>query len=149
MPTSLEIVGSGPLESQLRFQVKALGIENFVEFSGTIPWGPPLQSRYCAADLFVLPSISEGMPRVVLEAMACALPVVSTNTGGVKEILFDEDMVPPGNIEALSCKLQEVICDPLRLEAMSRRNFEIVQQFRLDVLRSGKQSFYKRLAGNN
>ena len=79
-----------------------------------------LPSYYNAADLFVLPSKSgEGLPLVALEAMACGLPVVATDVGGIKEILLREygKLVPPNDPQLLA----EAVLDFSAVDFSSRR----------------------------
>lgn len=93
----------GNIEPQLREQVKALGLEGRVHFLGALP-PQRLRLPLSAADLFVLPTRNEGWANVLLEALACGLPVVTTDVGGNKEVICDDDLgivVPFGDQEAL------------------------------------------------
>ncbi len=81
------IVGAGPLVSQLKLEVKTLGLSEKIRFVGVQPDIPEILN---ALDIFVLPSRSEGMPNAVLEAMACGVPVISTSVGGVPEVIESE-----------------------------------------------------------
>jgi glycosyltransferase involved in cell wall biosynthesis len=97
-------VGKGPDLESVRAQVKQLGLEAHFRLAGFVS-DADLPSYYNLADLFVLPSKSgEGLPLVAMEAMACGLPVVATDVGGVKEVLPSEygKLVPPNQPEALS-----------------------------------------------
>jgi len=71
-----------------RDQARDLGLEQLVDFVDEVPWGE-LPGYMQQADVFVLPSFSEGLPLVLLEAMACGLPVVSTRCGGPQEVVED------------------------------------------------------------
>ncbi len=84
---TLDLVGDGPLRQSLHDQAEALGISPWVFFRGFMVMGPALNECYKAADIFLLPSVSEGSPRVVLEAMAHSLPVVATPVGNIPELL--------------------------------------------------------------
>ncbi len=80
----LNIIGSGPLEAQLRHRAETLGLSGSIHFLGRQP--PTEVARHMnAADVFCLASWNEGFPNVILEAMACGLPVVSTDVGGIRE----------------------------------------------------------------
>jgi glycosyltransferase involved in cell wall biosynthesis len=97
-------VGKGPDLESVRAQVKQLGLEANFRLAGFVS-DADLPLYYNLADLFVLPSKSgEGLPLVAMEAMACGLPVVATDVGGVKEILPPEygRLVPPNQPKALS-----------------------------------------------
>ncbi len=80
------IVGEGPLEPKLIQEVQTLGLSEKIHFAGAQPNIPEILN---ALDVFVLPSLSEGMPNVVLEAMACGLPVIATAVGGTPEVVED------------------------------------------------------------
>jgi len=98
------VVGKGPDMNSVQTQIKQLGIEPNFKLAGFVP-DQELAAYYNTADLFVLPSKSgEGLPLVALEAMACGLPVIATNVGGINEILINKfgRLVPPNNPQALS-----------------------------------------------
>ncbi|MBK8791099.1 MAG: glycosyltransferase family 4 protein [Holophagaceae bacterium] len=75
-----------------------------------------------AADLFVIPSYAEGLPRVLIEAMAAGLPCIGSNVGGIPELIPDEDRVPPKDPDKLAAVLLEVLDNPSRLNEMASRN---------------------------
>jgi glycosyltransferase involved in cell wall biosynthesis len=81
----LHLVGSGPLHDPLRRRAARLGLADWVRFHGSLPHST-LPQWFQAADALVLASRSEGAPNVVLEAAACACPVVASRVGGVPEI---------------------------------------------------------------
>lgn len=83
---SLLIIGQGELDQELKALAEALGIGNRVQFLGAMPQ-EKLPEYYSAADALVLASSREGWPNVLLEAMACGTPVVSTSVGGTAEIV--------------------------------------------------------------
>ncbi|MDZ7290121.1 MAG: glycosyltransferase family 4 protein [candidate division KSB1 bacterium] len=102
--TTLIIIGSGELEAVLKRRVFALGIDKQVIWPGRKPH-EEIPFWMSAADFLVLPSLSEGYPNVILEALACGTPVIASRVGGVPEILVSPDlgiMVPPGDSEALA-----------------------------------------------
>ena len=84
------IGGNGPLKGILEQQIKRLGLGDHVKLVGRIPHSEVF-SWYSAADIFVLPSISEASACVVIEAMACGKPVVATNNHGSEDIIISDD----------------------------------------------------------
>jgi sugar transferase (PEP-CTERM/EpsH1 system associated) len=80
------IIGDGPLREPLGHLAETLGIDKQVHFLGARAEIPELLN---AMDIFVLPSLSEGLPMSVLEAMGCGLPVVATRVGGIPEVVVD------------------------------------------------------------
>jgi glycosyltransferase involved in cell wall biosynthesis len=97
-------VGKGPDFNNVQVRIKQLGIERNFKLTGFVK-DEDLPLYYNTADLFVLPSKSgEGLPLVALEAMACGLPVVATNVGGIREIMNNKygKLVPPNNADLLA-----------------------------------------------
>lgn len=86
LPFRLRIVGTGKEDGTLRAQAREMGLESVVEFAGN---RIDIVREYSWCELLVLPSRFEGMPNVVLEAMACARPVLSTTIGGCAEVVTD------------------------------------------------------------
>ena len=104
------IIGQGPLAGSLQAQVDRLGLGERVRLLGPRRQAE-LPDWYRAADVFVLPSHSEGVPNVLLEASACGLPCVATRVGGIPEISDRGDirMVPPADPAALVGAIGEVL----------------------------------------
>ncbi|MFC1865766.1 glycosyltransferase family 4 protein [Chloroflexota bacterium] len=101
------IAGDGPLRDKIQDMVQVEGLGEKVVFSGFVPHDK-IPEYMAAADIFVLPSLSEGMPLVLLEAMAAGLPIVATKVGGVPEIIKDGEngfLVEPSNSSELAKKI--------------------------------------------
>lgn len=97
------LVGCGPLEAELRARTEALCLQDAVRFHGRRPHSE-VPVWMAAADVFCLPSIREGCPNVILEALASGRPVVSTRVGGIPELTRPENslLVPPADAPALA-----------------------------------------------
>jgi glycosyltransferase involved in cell wall biosynthesis len=105
------IAGKGPDMIRVQSQIEHLGLEKNIKLTGFVA-DQDLPLYYNTADLFVLPSKSgEGLPLVALEAMACGLPVIATNVGGINEIMVKGfgKLVPANHPEALSDAIVEFI----------------------------------------
>jgi glycosyltransferase involved in cell wall biosynthesis len=103
------VVGKGPDLNNVQMRIRQLGIENNFRLTGFVK-DEDLPFYYNAADFFVLPSKSgEGLPLVALEAMACGLPVIATNVGGIREILMEDygKLVPSNQPELLAKAILE------------------------------------------
>ena len=138
----LTIVGDGKHRPELEAHVRKVGLEERVSFLGQIPAGEPVRHQFDQADLFVLPSRTEGLPRALLEAMARGLPCIASAVGGTGELLPAEDLVPPGDHAALARKICEVLSSPARMNDMARRNLERARDYRSEVLMERRRAFY-------
>jgi len=119
-PVHLTIVGDGPLRMGLEDQTRRLRLTDAVTFAGAIGQDR-IRDFYAAADAFVLPSFSEGLPVVLMEAMAMGLPVIASRITGIPELVregIDGLLVPPGNTEELAAAIQRVASDRAVREAM-------------------------------
>lgn len=107
----LVIVGEGYLHDQLISQVKGLGLEDSVIFTGFMEDVPEIISTF---DVAVLPSFFEGMGRVLLEAMAMGIPVVASRVGGIPDLVDHEKnglLVEPGDVDGLAASLMQILKD--------------------------------------
>lgn len=124
----LSLVGDGPEAAPLREKVRALGLAERVAFLG---WQE--RSRmpriYQEADIFVFPSVEEGMPNAMLEAMSCGLPVLACAVCGCEELVEHEHtglLVPPRDVDALAAALQRLCAAPDERHRMGRAGREAV-----------------------
>jgi glycosyltransferase involved in cell wall biosynthesis len=138
----LNIVGDGKHRKQLENQVSRLGLQEIVRFIGQLPAGEQVRQMMDAADLFVLASRTEGLPRAMIEAMARGLPCIGSTAGGIPELLPSEDMVCPGDADALARKIQEVLANPVRMKQMSERNIGVAKEYDSELLANRRKVFY-------
>jgi glycosyltransferase involved in cell wall biosynthesis len=138
-PVDLRIVGTGRLLPALRERARALGVESHVEFLGQLDRSG-VQHALDGADLFVLPSLQEGLPRALLEAMARGLPAVATDVGGNSELLPADCLVPARDARALAHKIREVSADD-RLRSRGERNEQVARHYHERVLAPVRRAF--------
>jgi colanic acid/amylovoran biosynthesis glycosyltransferase len=114
------IAGDGPLRSELESEIVALGLQDRVTLAGAVPHDEVLRLMQRAA-IFVLPAVvaadgdRDGIPNVILEAMAMSLPVISTRHSGIPEAVVDGTtglLVEPGDAAALAAAIRELLDDP-------------------------------------
>jgi glycosyltransferase involved in cell wall biosynthesis len=141
----LVVVGDGRYRASLEAQARALELVPHVHFRGQLTAGDAVQSQLDQADIFVLPSRAEGLPRALLEAMARGLPCIGSTVGGIPELLDLEDLVPPGDAAALALRLAEVIRDPGRMVRMSKRSLERATSYRMENLQAREFEFSKHI----
>lgn len=142
----LLIAGEGPLRSELERIVTAAPWGGRVHFLGPRDDIPRLMR---AAAVFVLPSLWEGMPNVVLEAMAAGVPIVATDVEGVRELLAPAGathIVPPGSAEMLRDRIESVLRDPDAAQE-SARDLQRVsgEQFTVEAMVQEYADLYREL----
>jgi len=140
----LSIYGYGDLHNELAAQIARLGLEGRVRLEGrTENSAATLQGL----DVFVFSSVNEGLPLVILEAMAAGLPIVTTGVGGIPEVLAKESawVCPPGNAEALAtAMLQAANCGDLPQKGeIARRLAE--SSYGIEHMAERYQDLYRRL----
>ncbi len=124
----LLIVGSGPEEIHLKKQVESLGISKQTIFAGRIS---NVQDYYALFNIFVLPTLSEGLGITVLEAMYSELPIIASSVGGIPEWLTHDKngiLVPPDNVFALRTALQYLLENPELTEKYGRQAKRDIQE---------------------
>ena len=101
----LHLIGDGSMRAEFEARAAELGVQDHVTFVGQLKAGEPIWQEMDKADMLILPSRQEGLPRVVIEAMARALPVVSNQIGGAPELLDGDQMVDELSIESFTNKV--------------------------------------------
>ena len=120
-------VGEGPLLDRLQTRAKQLGIGHKVHFLGMVPTMPQFLK---SCDILVRPSLTEGMPLVVLEAMACAVPIVASEVGGTPELLLHGEvgfLTRPMNIQDLAQYVGKLAADDALRSRMAKKARRFVE----------------------
>jgi glycosyltransferase involved in cell wall biosynthesis len=120
----LVIVGDGPYRGELEKITSKLNLDKFVSFEGRKD-KEEVKKYYQSADIFVLPSLSEGMPNVVLEAMACGLPIIMTPCEGSKELVTDNGIIT--SLDDLTDNLIKLCTDKSMRMEMRQKSLERVR----------------------
>ncbi len=129
----LRIIGEGPLRIALEQQIKTLQLEEYVTLVGAIP-SQEVWLEYKKADIFILSSVSEGSPFVIMEAMACGLAVIAPELHGIPEMIrngVDGQLFNTGSAEHLKSIMTDLMKSPTLRQALGkaaeisvRENFE-------------------------
>ncbi len=141
----LTLVGAGRRAGYFQKKACRLGVQDAIRFLGALPPGPLVVEQLDKADLFVLPSTTEGMPRALIEAMARGMPCIGTHVGGIPELLHSEDMVPARNAVRLASKILSTITNAARLERMARRNVQAARKYGYKDLNARRVQFYRKV----
>lgn len=126
---TVSLVGDGRCHGQLQDLARDLGISDRVRFVGRVNDRGRLWQELDAADLFVQPSRTEGLPRTLIEAMARGLPALGTDVGGIPELLPARYLVPAGRPDRLADALHRLAESPVELSSASREALERAADF--------------------
>lgn len=123
------VVGGGPLETELREQVRVAGLGDRVQFLG---WRDDASAIMPALDVFAMPSLWEGLPLALLEAMAAARPIVTTAVGDNAHLIRDGDngrVVQPADPAGLSRAIEDLVRNPDERRRLGQRAREDYRRF--------------------
>lgn len=144
--TEFVLAGEGPLRDELERRVAQLGIGHAVTFLGKRTDIPDIL-RTC--DLYVRPSLTEGLPLTVLEAMACGVPVIATPVGGTAEVVQDGVtglLIRPGEVDDLARATNDLLANPSRGRALAHQARALVQRsFNWDAVTRQTTAVYQEL----
>jgi glycosyltransferase involved in cell wall biosynthesis/GT2 family glycosyltransferase len=141
-PIVVLIAGDGPDRAALEAEVQARGLDETVRFLGRRDDVPELISL---SSVVVLPSLAESFGFVVLEAMSLGTPVVAAATGGIPELITDQDnglLVPPADSRSLADAISRVIENPQLARGLTERGKDCVAAFSFDRMIRGYESVY-------
>lgn len=127
----LVIIGDGPDYPKIKKQIESSEVSNSIILLGEIP-NKEVMNYYKIADLFINPSYSEGFPRVIIEAMACGLPIIATDVGGTKDIVGKkqrEYITDKDNIELLSKNIYILLTNEVLRRELIKENLEFVKRY--------------------
>lgn len=142
---SLRWLGDGRYRSEMVELTRQAGIADKVTFIGNIDSAEEVRQYLDAADLFVLPSRTEGLPRAMVEAMARGLPCIGTDIGGIPELLAQEALVPINNASWLAEKIDYFLNTSKFSDAQAKRNLAEAQSYAFDILEGRRLEFYQYL----
>jgi glycosyltransferase involved in cell wall biosynthesis len=147
-PTHLLLVGDGPERPRAEARAERLGLRHRVHFTG---FRQDIPALLAAADLFVFPSLTEGMPNALLEAMAAGLPVVACDVPGCHDLIDNQVnglLVPPRSARALAAAVAQLLADPAlarRLGRAARRT--VMRSHSQDICHANYAALYGRILG--
>ncbi|MCU0561200.1 MAG: glycosyltransferase family 4 protein [Desulfobacterales bacterium] len=141
----LVFVGKGALEKPLRAQAAFAGCSGRVKFLG---WRDDIARIMPLFDVFVLPSLNEGMGRVLVEAMAAGRPIVASRAGGIPDLVRHGEnglLVPPGDEAALAAGIALLLRDRGLAQRMGERGRRRCHEFGLPAMIAGLEALYRGL----
>lgn len=142
--TDLFILGDGPLKEELETYLKEHKLTQHIFMEGNVE---NVEQYLAEADAFVLSSNYEGLPLVILEAMASGLPIVSTDVGGVKDVVTDNGLlVEPHSIEKLASAMMQIKANDEMRKDFSERSKRNVMQFDSSIIAQEYIALYEKYA---
>ena len=146
IPVKFFIVGDGPLKEQLEYQIHHLGIGDNVILTGYRKDIPEILSLF---DIFVLPSVKEGLPMVLLEALAAKKAVIATNIGAIPKVIIHNEtglLVEPLSSNGLSRELTILLNNPAKAEQLGQTGYlRVKDYFSSDIMTDRYISLYAGL----
>lgn len=147
LPVHVVVVGDGPERANIKEAAAQAGIANRVRLMGHVKDVTPY---FAVADVLAIPSITEGSPNALLEAMMAGVPVVATSAGGIPEMVTDEVsalLVKPRDLEAMSQALRRVLTDQARAEKLKNTARELaISRHSPEARARALQQIYAELA---
>jgi glycosyltransferase involved in cell wall biosynthesis len=142
LAVQLCVVGGGRLQPALSREAEALGLTESVQFVGQVS-AESVATYLDAADVFVLPSLTEGLPRALVEAMARGLPAVASAVGGIPELLPASCLAEPGDAAGLAARIADVLRNDDRRRFLARANVRRAADFSEQRLARIRRAFFE------
>lgn len=139
----VRIAGRGRLRQSLHNLAMKAGVGERVRFVGYLETPDKVRAFLDESDLFVIPSLTEGLPRALVEAMARSLPCVGTAVGGIPELLDSADLVPRNDSSALASAISRFVVSRRRREEASKRNYCRACAFSKEIIEAKRVDFYR------
>ena len=141
----LVYVGKGDLEEEVRSEVTRMGVSERVAFLG---WRDDIPEIMQVLDIFVLPSLNEGMGRVLVEAMAAGKPIVASDVGGIPDLVKDGQngfLVKPGDANDLSFAIEKLLDDKKMREEMGKKGRAMAKDYSVEKMVDKIDALYAAL----
>ncbi len=147
VPIEFIWLGDGAYLQNLQAQCREMKLDNF-QFKGQVS-ALEVEAEMKECDLFVLVSRTEGLPRVIIEAMATGLPIIGTNVGGIPELINENSLIEKNNPEALALKINDILSQPNTYNQLSARNLIEAEEYAPAILRTRREEFYQSIKNNS
>jgi glycosyltransferase involved in cell wall biosynthesis len=143
----LEFVGDGPLKQMLKEKAKSSGLSERILFHGRCEQSA-LPAKYARAYVLAVPSRNEALGNIVLEAMACKVPIVTTATGAAELIDANGIVVPKNDVSALTNALDQILSDPGKRQAMAEQSLSLSTHYTWQQVGARFKILYQTIGGS-
>ncbi len=141
----IDFIGDGNLRKEFEQYAARRNISQKVHFAGRKNSREDIFKAFREADLFLFPTHSEGLPRVVIESMSVGTPCVSTDVGGISELIGSDCLAAPGDVRKMYEIVRRLLMDHKRLTRLGEECMEKAEEYRESVLRGRRNAFYQRV----
>ncbi|MDD6224244.1 MAG: glycosyltransferase [bacterium] len=138
----IELLGPGD-DPQLKKYITKNNLENNVILKGTLPSGEPVLNWMDQLDILVIPSYTEGLPRVLIEAMSRGCPAVGSSAGGIPELIRKELLHKPGDYNKLAKDIKRIIESKEYALLLAKENFDNAKQYATEQLDIRRNNFWQ------
>lgn len=145
----LTIIGEGPERNNLELLIETERIDSNVKMLGHIADKSVINKHLLESDLFILASLSEGLPRVILEAMSKGLPCIGSKVGGIPELLKLDQMFETNDVDSIVKKIRELHFDRNKLKLFASRSSVEIELYTSDILLFSRINMYRKLIDND
>lgn len=139
------IIGDGTKRGEFESFARGIGIDKQVKFTGLLYSPNEVREYLKKSDIFVFPTSAEGLPRGILEAMAVGLPVVSSPVGGIPEVIANDFLAEPTDVDKYVSIIENMISDNENMNMISKKNYQVSKQFCNNILEQRRNEFYKKI----
>lgn len=143
----LHFLGSGD-KTKWEKMSRKYHVEDKIYFDGTLPGGEAVYQWLDELDLYLIPSLQEGLPRSLIEAMSRACVAIGTNAGGIPELISKENIIQKKNAKQLAKRMEELIQNKEEMKQIAIQNFHKSLEFKKETLQEKREEFYRRMLGD-
>lgn len=140
----LFVLGNGNNKWLIKL-AKKLGIENNIIFTGTLPGGQEVFKWLDALDVYIQPSLTEGLPRALIEAMSRGLPCVGSSVGGIPELLEKKFIHSPKSSKETNQIIEYLLLNPTLMLEQAEKNFCQAKEYNSSVLNNRRKEFWSQV----
>ncbi|MXQ72775.1 glycosyltransferase [Clostridiaceae bacterium DONG20-135] len=141
---NLKIVGRGDIDHYMSV-AQEHSVANRVKLLGQLKTEKQIFDFLDGVDIYIQPSVSEGLPRATIEAMSRGCPVIANQVGGLVDIVDKENLFPINDISGYADRILQISKDPGLLEKMQNHSFEVAAQFENDIIQNRYDKFWKEI----
>lgn len=142
---NITFIGDGKKRNEFENYACSLGIREQVNFTGVISNPDVIRQKLIEADLFLFPSSAEGLPRVLIEAMAVGLPCLASPVNGIPELIPEKYLFYQNDIDGFVSTIKRLYYSLSELNEMSAENFFRAQEYEESILQSRRNDFFRKL----